>query len=153
MGRTGEETSNTAAKHGFTHKGAFPESKCLTRVQMSAKGHIWRMLDLPGNENGEKDPLGFSVGILRSGSLHPHQVTPRPSPPFPKVPVTASLQHDDITMPCLKWGIMPCTQQIKEDALSLGSTCYWGWGGVLVNSFQAPAKGAPHLPPPPHWQG
>lgn len=101
------------------------------------------MLDLPGNEEWEKDPLGFSAGILSSGSPRPHQVTSRLSPLFPKVlPVPASLQYGDITMSCLEWGIMPCTQQktryyaIREHLL-LGL----GWG-----SYQLPpgtSQGSP----------
>lgn len=147
--RTGEEPSQTAPKHGFIPKGTFSESKSPTD---ECKRPIWRMLDLPGNEEWEKDPLGFSVGILSTRSPQPHQVTDRLSPFFPKVfPAPASLDCDDITVLCLAGGVKPCAQQ-KTRCSALREHLLLGLGWGSSSSFQAPAQGAPSLARPPHMQ-
>lgn len=89
-GQNRVEMSKTATKNGFTHKGAVPGSKRLTdeckRPHLETAGLAWK-------QEWEKDPLGFSVGILSSGSPQPHQVTPRLSPQFPGVLLVPASLH------------------------------------------------------------
>lgn len=101
---------------------------------MSVKGHIWKMLDVPGKEKREKDPFGslWACEFRQSSNPVCHHHLPGL---FQLLPAYSMMSQGHVlNVESLRRGLLPS-----------GSTCCGGCGGLPAGSSQSPATGASGL--------